>query len=175
MAAKIWGPQAGHGIQLIVGATTLSWWLGWTILAPINFIVGVIFVLFPRRLLKTIVREAANDIIEVATNSSQLSLADDEKKVATTYIASVIRLLKNKILMLNTFAAVFIQIGIVNFYNHEANYLQSRFFLPTSDEDGYYNEWTSRLMTRLVTPPMAALTIVIGGLIIAKANPSARY
>ncbi|ETN67232.1 organic anion transporter [Anopheles darlingi] len=176
IGARIWGTQLGLAVGLVVGATTLSWWLGWAILAPITFLVGFAISLFPKRLLATMVRQAADDIIETATSNSAQSLTTlpDKWLADITLWATLKRVFSNKILICNVLALVFIQTGLVNFHAHEQSYLQSRFFLPTSHADGVNDEWTSRLITNLLKPPVVALTVVVAALVIAKVNPSAR-
>lgn len=175
LAAKFWGVQLGFFTSLIVGLTSFGWFLGWIFLAPILFTIGFLAVMFPRRLLSTVVRQAANSILESATNTSHASLANTKFMADIDFFPTALRLLTNKILILNIFAAVFVQTAFINFSRHEANYLQSRFFLPTSEADGLNNEWTSQLVTSLLKPPMMALAILVAGLIIAKANPRPRY
>jgi hypothetical protein len=175
LAAKYWGSQFGLGVSLLVGFTPFGWWLGWAILAPPLFVAGLFIALFPKRLLSTVVRLAANNIIETATNTSQLSLSQHKLLADINFFPSIRRLLSNKILMFNVIATVFLETAIFNFVFHESNYLQSRFFLPSSEADGINNEWTSRTVTFLLKPPLVALSILVAGLIIAKANPSVRY
>lgn len=173
LAARLWGQQFGVAISLAVGATALGWWLGWIIIAPIIFILGFLVSLFPKRLLSTLVRQAADDIIETATNNSQ-SFPTHKWLADIGLAASLRRIFMNRILIFNILALVFIQTGVINFIAHEQNYLQSRFFLPTSDANGLNDEWTSRLITSLLRPPLVALAVIVAGLIIAKANPSPR-
>lgn len=174
LAAKFWGIQMGFFTSLIVGFTPFSWFLGWILLAPFLFVIGFLAVMFPRRLLSTVVKQAANSILESATNSSHASLANSKFIADVDFFPTIRRLLTNKILLFNIFAAVFVQTAFINFTRHETNYLQSRFFLPTSEADGLNNEWTSQLVTSLLKPPMVALSILVAGLIIAKANPRPR-
>ena len=174
LAARFWGVQIGYFTSLLVGITPFGWWLGWLILGPFLFIIGFLAVMFPRRLLSTIVKQAANSILESATHASHASLASTKFIADVDFFPTLFRLFTNKILLLNIFGAVFVQTAFINFTRHESNYLQSRFFLPTSDADGINNEWTSQLITSLLRPPMVALAILVAGLIIAKANPKPR-
>ncbi|XP_055644230.1 solute carrier organic anion transporter family member 74D [Toxorhynchites rutilus septentrionalis] len=174
IAARIWGHQFGVAISLAVGASTLGWWLGWVIIGPIIFVLGFLVSLFPKRLLSTLVRQAADDIIETATNNNSQSFPTHKWLADVSLSASLRRLFSNSILIFNLLALVFIQTGVINFNAHEQNYLQSRFLLPTSDANGLNDEWTSRLITNLLRPPLVALAVVVAGLIIAKANPSPR-
>lgn len=174
LAAKFWGYQLGSLISLLVGLTSFGWFFGWVFLSPILFVIGFLAVMFPRRLLSTVVRQAANFILESATNSSHASLANTKFMADIDFFPTMMRLFTNKILLLNISAAVFMQTAFVNFNRHEANYLQSRFFLPTNEADGLNNEWTSQLITSLLKPPMISLSILVAGLIIAKATPKPR-
>lgn len=175
MAAKLWGLQWGSAVYYGVAATPFGWWLGWTILAPIFFILAILISLFPKRLISTVVRQAADNIIEVATNNSQLSLSPHKLLADISLGSSLKRLFLNKILMFNVIASVFIETAIFNFFQHEISYLQSRFFLPADGSRGFSSEWTSRILSTLLKPPFVALSVLLAGLIIAKANPSARF
>ncbi|KAL7041620.1 hypothetical protein ACKWTF_000836 [Chironomus riparius] len=174
LAARFWGTQLGSLVSLMVGWSSFGWFLGWIILAPILFIIGFLAVMFPKRLLSTVVRQAANNILESSSNSVHATLSNAKFLADVDFFPSFVRVFRNKIVIFNIFAAVFIQTGMINFFRHETNYLQSRFFIPTSEADGLNNEWTSQLVVNLMKPPMLALSILVSGLIIAKANPSSR-
>lgn len=177
MAAKVWGIQWGSALFYGITATPFGWWLGWTIVAPIFFILAILISLFPKRLISTVVRQAADNIIEVATNNSQLSLAPHKLLADISLGSSLKRMFTNKILMFNIVAAVFIETAIVNYFAHEDSYLQAKFSIPaTTNANGVLsNEWTSRILSTLLKPPFVALCILLAGLVIAKANPSARF
>lgn len=89
-------------------------------------------------------------------------------------MSSVKRLIRNKILMFNILATVFVETAVVNFAFHEGSYLQSRFLLPADNSNLLNNEWTSRTATKFLQPLVVALTVLASGLIIAKANPCPR-
>lgn len=131
--------------------------------------------LYPRRLLSTVVRQAADNIIEVATNSSQLSLSPNRMLADISFSNSFKRMMTNKILMFNVLSAMFVQTAVVNFFYHEQDYLQARFFLASDDSQEFRNEWTTRILTTLLKPPLVALSVLVAGLIIAKASPNPRY
>lgn len=126
LAAIFWGHQWGHGLSLAVKETTLGWWFGWAIISPWLLLLAIIVSLFPIRMLSSVVRQAADTIIETATNSSQLSLSPSKLLADISFSKSIMRLVKNKILMLNVLATVFVETAVVNFMFHEHNYLQSR-------------------------------------------------
>lgn len=174
MAGKSFGNQCGYGLSLLLKETSLGWWFGWSIFSPIIFILAIVVGLFPSRLLATVVRHAAETIVERVTNSSQLSLARGKLLSDISFCSSIKRILRNKILLLNTLATVFIETALVNYTLQEQNYLQSRFQLPADSSELLNNEWTSRTITKFIQPLLVALSILIGGLVIAKANPSPR-
>lgn len=174
LAARFWGPQLGSGVAFFVEAVPLGWWLGWAILCPFIFTIGLLISLFPRRLLKTAVELAANRILETMSSSNGNFAAPSRYLADISFFASIRRLFTNKILLFNVAALMLLQTGIVNFMALEESYLQARFFLPTSEADGLYDEWTSRLISFLLTPPLVGLAILVSGLVIAKVNPSAR-
>jgi hypothetical protein len=175
LAAKFLGVQVGAMTSILIGLTSFGWWFGWVFLSPILFVTGFLAVMFPKRLLATVVKQAANSILESSTSASYASLARTKFIADPGFFSTIMRLFTNKILLLNILAAVFVQTAYVNFTRHESNYLQSRFFLPTNEGDGLNNEWTSTLIASLLKPPMVALSILVAGLFIAKVNPSSRY
>ncbi|KAG4066838.1 hypothetical protein HA402_012905 [Bradysia odoriphaga] len=174
LAARVWGWQFGSALNYGVAETSLGWWLGWAIISPTLFILAFLVSLFPKRLLTTVVRQAADNIIEVATNNSQLSLAPNKLLADISFFSSMKRMFTNKILIFNVLATVFIETAVINYFFHEKNYLQSRFLLPTDVSMSISNEWMSRTITTLLKPPIVGLMILVAGLIIAKANPSPR-
>ncbi|KAJ6647839.1 Solute carrier organic anion transporter family member 74D [Pseudolycoriella hygida] len=174
LAARIWGWQWGLALNYGVAETTLGWWLGWSIISPTLFVLAFCISLFPKRLLTTVVRQAADNILEVATNNSQLSLAPNKLLADVSFFSSMKRMVTNKILIFNVMATVFIETAIVNYFFQEKHYLQSRFLLPAELSMSISDEWMSRTITSLLKPPIVALTILAGGLIIAKAKPSPR-
>lgn len=174
LGARAWGIQFGSGVAFFVEATPLGWWLGWTILCPIVFTVGLLISMFPKRLLKTAVQLAANRILETISNSNENVISRTRYLADIHYFSSLRRLVSNKILMFNVVALMFMQTGVINFNFYEEEYLQSRFFLPASEADGLNDEWTSRLISFMLTPMLMALAVLVAGLIIAKVNPAAR-
>lgn len=172
LAAKIWGSQWGSALAYAVAALQVGWWLGWAIIAPIFFLLAILISMFPRRLIKTVVRQATDNIVEAASGHSQLSLSPNNLLADIAFGSSLRRMVTNKVLVFNVLAAAFIETAIVNFYSHEASYLQSRFFVPT-DESGV-DEWSSRMWTTLLRPGSIAMAVLLGGLVIAKAKPSAK-
>uniref|UniRef100_A0A034W6D8 Solute carrier Organic anion transporter family member 1A1 n=1 Tax=Bactrocera dorsalis TaxID=27457 RepID=A0A034W6D8_BACDO len=173
LAGRIFGLQVGSFVVLGVGATTLGWWLGWLILAPLVLLSGIVLGLFPKRLPKTVIHHAAQRIIEetqTRTFGSQFSTYIDD----VGFGPSLKRIFTNKLLMCNLLGIMFIFSATVNFELQEESYLQSRFFLPYSEEDGLLQEWEARFVAYFLRPPVAAVGILVLGLIISKLKLSGR-
>lgn len=167
LAGRYIGLLLGNGLSLFTQGVSLGWWLGWAIISPILLIIAIFIGLFPRRMLNTVIREST----ETATNSNQIRakfLSD------ISFFSSLSRIFRNKILLLNIFATVFIQTALINFALQEQNYLQSRFLFPIDDSNILNNEWTSRTLSKLIQPFIVALAVLLGGLVIAKTTPNAR-
>lgn len=174
LAGKYIGTMLGNSLSLVVNLSSFGWWFGWALISPILLILAIIVGLFPRRLLSALIRQAAHTIVETATSSSQMSLTRTKYLSDISFFSSIKRLLSNKILLLNILATVFIETAMINFLLQEPNYLQSRFLLPIDSSNLQHNEWTSRTITKFVLPFVVALGVLVGGLIISKASPSAR-
>lgn len=174
LAGRFFGFVLGNVLSMFTHEVSLGWWLGWAIISPILLIIAIIIGLFPRRMINTVVRQAADTIVETATNSSQLSLSRTKFMSDISFFSSVARLFRNKILLLNILATMFIQTALINFAIQQQNYLQSRFLIPADDSNVLNNEWTSRTLSKFLQPLVVALAVLIGGLVIAKATPSPR-
>uniref|UniRef100_W8B1W1 Solute carrier organic anion transporter family member 1A5 n=1 Tax=Ceratitis capitata TaxID=7213 RepID=W8B1W1_CERCA len=173
LAGRIFGLQVGSFVVIGVGATTLGWWLGWIVLAPFVLVSGITLGLFPKRLPKTVIHHAAQRIIEethTRTFGSQFSTYIDDVGLGP----SLKRIFTNKLLMCNLLGIMFIMSAYVNFELQEESYLQSRFFLPYSEEDGLLQEWEARFVAYFLRPPVAAVGILVLGLIISKLKLSGR-
>lgn len=173
LAAKISGSQLGSTLAYGVSATSLGWWLGWAILAPVLFVLAVLMCLFPKQLIKTVVRQAADTIVEALSSQHDISIAPQNLLADISFGSSLRRIITNKVLVFNVLAAVFVETAIVNFWAHETSYVQARFYVPT-DESGQH-EWSSRMWATMLRPSSIATSVLLGGLIISKAKPSAKY
>lgn len=174
LAGRYVGFCFGNLLSFLTHGVSLGWWLGWAIISPILFILAILIGLYPRRMIESAVRLGADTIVETATNSSQLSLSRTKFLSDISFFSSVARLFRNKILLLNIFATVFIQTALINFALQQDNYMQSRFLMPADGSNVLNNEWTSRTLSKLIQPIVVGLAVLIGGLIIAKATPSPR-
>lgn len=64
LGCRLWGTQIGTALGYVVrAATPLGWWLGWSVLAPVLFVLAVLVALFPRQLPRTSVRQATELIV----------------------------------------------------------------------------------------------------------------
>lgn len=174
LASRFLGIQLGSVLSLVVNLSSFGWWFGWAILSPLLFIVATVISMFPRKLPLTLVRQAADKIVETATSSSQMSLSRSKFLSNVSFFSSIVRIFENKILLLNIFGLIFIETALINFTFQEDIYLRSRFLMGIDSSDLSNNEWTSRTLAKFIQPFGVALAILIGGLIIAKAAPSAR-
>ncbi|KAH8308417.1 solute carrier organic anion transporter family member 1A1 [Drosophila kikkawai] len=173
LAARVFGQQMGSLLVLGVGLTHVGWWLGWVIIAPFIFVGAVMLGLFPKRLPKTVIHQAAQRIIEQSNMrafGSQFSTYLDD----SDFWPSLKRLFNNRLLMFNLLSIMCVQSAVVNFGLQEESYLQSRFFLPYNEQDGLTEEWTSAFVSYFLKPPVMAVGMLISGLIISKARLSAR-
>ncbi|XP_026835143.1 solute carrier organic anion transporter family member 1A1 [Drosophila erecta] len=173
LAARVFGQQAGSFLVLGVGLTHVGWWLGWVILAPFIFVGAVLLGLFPKRLPKTVIHQAAQRIIEQSTMrnfGSQFSTYMDD----SDFWPSLKRLFNNRLLMFNLLSLMCVQSAVVNYGLQEESYLQSRFFLPYNEQDGLAAEWRSAFVSYFLKPPVMAVGMLISGLVISKARLSAR-
>lgn len=174
LAGRYFGFCLGNLLSFLTHGVALGWWLGWAIISPVLFILAIFIGLYPRKMIDAVVRQAADTIVETATNSSQLSLSRIKFLSDISFFSSVARLFRNKVLLLNIFATVFIQTALINFALQQDNYLQSRFLMPSDGSNVLNNEWTSRTLSNLIQPIVVGLAVLIGGLIISKATPSPR-
>lgn len=181
LACWLWGNQFGAALGHVVAATPLGWWLGWSVLTPLLFTLALLVSLFPRRLIKSMVRQAADTIVHEAYSSQQslagvghLAAAAPQQPLLSdiSFNRSCRRMLTNRVLMCNALAATFVATAAVNYAAHETSYLRARFLLPTLDDD--LLAWPSRLWTQMVRPVAVALAVLLAGLVIAKARPSPR-
>lgn len=81
----------------------------------------------------------------------------------------------NRVLMCNVLAATFAATALLNYAAMETEYLRARFYVPTGDADGDLPmAWPSRVWTLLVRPVAVAGAVLLAGLVIARARPTAR-
>ncbi|XP_012256142.2 solute carrier organic anion transporter family member 74D [Athalia rosae] len=155
-----------------------AWWIGWPLLGLNLLIPGIILAIFPRRLPSEIVEQAAASILD-SVNGSRRSSFKSYRQVfeSSTFLSSIGRFFENKILIFNTVAGMFVMAALVNFMANEHIFLESRYYIPrpTGMFVGFGDPWTSRLLGTTLKPVIVGFTVVITGVIIARARPQASY
>ncbi|KAI9583900.1 organic anion transporting polypeptide 33Eb isoform 1-T1 [Glossina fuscipes fuscipes] len=171
LAAKFFGLESGSLLTLSVDAANLGWWLGWIIIAPAVCISGILLALFPRKLPRDVHKlDSGNNVDNNSENEPEsIPFIDDPD-----YGASMKRLFGNKLLMFNVASLMFIKGATINYALQEEKYLQSRFFLAYSEENGLAQEIRARFVLLFVKSPAAAISMIIGGLIISKMKLTSR-
>lgn len=171
LAAKFFGLESGSLLTLSVDAANLGWWLGWIVIAPAVCISGILLGLFPRKLPRDVRKlDSGNNLNNNSENEPEsIPFIDDPD-----YGASMKRLFGNKLLMFNVASLMFIKAATINYALQEENYLQSRFFLAYSEENGLAQEIRARFVLLFVKSPAAAISMLIGGLIISKMKLTSR-
>ncbi|XP_055386484.1 solute carrier organic anion transporter family member 74D [Condylostylus longicornis] len=172
LAAHFWGAQLGAAVSLQVDALPLGWWLGWVIIVPLLIISAIIIGLFPRKLVRTIVRQAADLIIQRMSQPNLIESVEYVKEF--TFFPTLKRLITNRTLMFNLLAFTFLETVLINFSLQEEEYMQSRFFIATSEANGLLDEWMSRFLLIILKPPILGFTILFAAFIVAKLQPSAK-
>ncbi|XP_034471659.1 solute carrier organic anion transporter family member 1A1-like [Drosophila innubila] len=118
-------------------------------IGAVDLVGAVLLGLFPKRLPKTVIHQAAQRIME-QTNlrgfGSQFSTYLDD----TDFWPSLKRLFSNRLLMLNLLSIMFLQ------------------------SDGLTQEWRSAFVAYFLKPPVMAVGMLVAGLVISKAQLSAR-
>lgn len=155
-----------------------AWWLGFPILSVLLVVPGLLLSWFPRMLPSEVVEQAAASLLNSAGRYDGTPRTQAVKKdVSRNFFPSLCRLFSNKILMFNILASIFSAMGIINFMTYENVILESRFHVPrpTGLLLGFADPMYSRLASSILKPILISLIIIISGLVIAKARPSARF
>ncbi|XKL63602.1 hypothetical protein PGB90_005966 [Kerria lacca] len=132
-----------------------AWWIGWYPVGVICLILTVLLFLFPRTLPRAAARKQN---IVVAEARTPLSISDFKK--------SMVRILKNKIMIFNSFSSVCFTMGLMAYWTFMPKYMESQFRLSASK---------SNFLTGTVGILSNALGIMTAGLIISKLRPSPRF
>ncbi|PSN49394.1 hypothetical protein C0J52_12003, partial [Blattella germanica] len=132
-----------------------AWWLGWVPFAIINIILAILFAMFPKKLPRTAERMRA---IGVTIEKSKKSFSDFKQVI--------LRLIKNKILLFNSFSFVCFLFGLTGFWVFQPKYIEYQFRQTAS---------MSSFVTGIIGLVCSALGVLTSGIIITKFKPSARY
>ncbi|GLG94708.1 Protein of unknown function [Gryllus bimaculatus] len=87
--------------------------------------------------------------------------------------STVKRLLKNPIVGLLTLFLMFLYAPLHFFSQYENRYLESVYFIPEPEYSGgvFKDQWTSRVTTAFLKPPIILMTMLLSGMIIARKRP----
>ncbi|XP_014482148.1 PREDICTED: solute carrier organic anion transporter family member 1A5 [Dinoponera quadriceps] len=155
-----------------------AWWLGFPILSVLMVVPGLLLAWFPRRLPSEVVEQAAASLLDrSAVHNRAPHRTTNQKAGSPDFCPSFLRLITNKILMCNILAMAFCAMALLNFMTHEDIYLESRFHIarPTGMLLGFNDPLRSRLIINISKPVLIGLIVIISGLVLAKAKPSARF
>ncbi|XP_058831551.1 solute carrier organic anion transporter family member 74D-like isoform X2 [Topomyia yanbarensis] len=144
-----------------------AWWIGWLILGFAMALFALLIGLFPKQLPRVAVRKR----ITAEKLKLGMKLIESEKEVVQpTSFADMIhtfkRLAKNKILMLNNFAAVFYFFGFMPYWVFTPKYIETQYKESAS---------TSNFVTGTVALAFSAVGILVSGVVITRYRPRARY
>ena len=96
-----------------------------------------------------VVEQAAASILDGASGMARDPHTSFKKVGSTRFFPSILRLITNKILVCNVFAAIFCAMAIINFIASENLFLESRFYVPrpTGMLLGFSDPLTSRAIS----------------------------
>ncbi|XP_068085644.1 solute carrier organic anion transporter family member 74D isoform X2 [Anabrus simplex] len=132
-----------------------AWWLGWAPLGTVSCCLAAIMLLFPKHLPRAAQRKAESSKPRI---QRQKSFKDFKMTFA--------KLVKNKVLVLNTCSGVCFMFGYIGYWIFMPKYLETQ-----------YRQSAARasLISGSVGLIFSALGIMASGLVISKFKPPARY
>ncbi|CAB3387511.1 Hypothetical predicted protein [Cloeon dipterum] len=138
-----------------------AWWAGWAVLGSLLLFMAFLISMFPQTMPRTIIRRrearARGEQVEQSASSEKASLSD--------MIDTVKRLLKNKIYMCNTLAAIFYMFGFMPFWMYTPKYIEVQYRVSAA---------RASFFTGSVGLVFSAFGILISGFVITKFKPTAR-
>lgn len=129
-----------------------AWWKGWIPLAILNLLFAVFMIPFPRHLPRAYQRKIDAG---VAIDDSQLSFKDFRKMLG--------RLVKNKVLVLNSVSGTFYMFGMMGYWTFMPKYLESQFQQSASE---------ANFITGSVGLMCTGLGTLCSGFVISRYKPS---
>lgn len=146
-----------------------AWWLGWIILAIVIFFFSTLLALFPKTLPRAAVRkELLKRQISRQQSKTSSVRGNMETEIPTSFkdmIKTFQRVMKNPILMMNNFAAVFYFLGYMPYWIFLPKYIETQYRQSAS---------ASSLITGTVGLIFSAIGILLSGIVISKYKPKAR-
>lgn len=90
------------------------------------------------------------------------------------FFTTLLRLLNNKIFIINLISFTLLQSAIINFEIFEIIFNQTKYHVPKYDISGYHDPSLIQFTTNLLKQPLVCISIVACGFVIAKSQPRAR-
>lgn len=144
----------------------------WLIFASILFLIGVIISMFPYELPAVVMRKMVESILVLAHGEEEEEKPETQSEEFWT---TFLRIISNKILMVNVYATLFLHSAVINFDILQNEYYKSRFYVYISqDRSGYQDTWLVQIFTNIMKQPFVVLAIISTGMVIAKIRPSAK-
>nr|XP_033340979.1 solute carrier organic anion transporter family member 74D-like isoform X1 [Megalopta genalis]XP_033340980.1 solute carrier organic anion transporter family member 74D-like isoform X1 [Megalopta genalis] len=154
-----------------------AWWLGLPIFTLLLIVPGLLLSWFPRMLpSEQLVERAAASLLYNTMDRRPPRRLLSEKSEDDGFFSSVGRLFVNKILIFIVLACAFYMMAMMNFMAYENLIIQSRFHVskPIGKLLGFNDPLVSRLTINILKPILIGLIVMVSGLIMSKAKPSAR-
>ncbi|XP_049940041.1 solute carrier organic anion transporter family member 74D-like [Schistocerca serialis cubense] len=140
-----------------------AWWLAWAPMGVVELALAAALCLFPRQLPATARRKAR------APTPPHLQQQQQQQQLPKTsfkdFRQAVLRLLRNKVLMLNTISSVCFMFGYVGYWTFMPKYMETQFRQSAS---------RASLITGSVGLGFTAAGLVLSSVYISRAKPSAR-
>ncbi|XP_066258869.1 solute carrier organic anion transporter family member 2A1-like [Euwallacea similis] len=145
----------------------------WLLVASLLIIAGTLIAMFPKVMPNTLLRKSVNSLLSIAAGNI---VSPEFKSHTDGFFKSLWRLLKNKIVLLNITAMMFMQAAIVNFNIKEKDFNQVKYHVSKyNDASGYSDPALIQISTNLLKQPLIAVSYVAAGLVIAKLKPKPKY
>lgn len=155
-----------------------AWWLGWVILGSVMFLQAFLIAFFPKKLRKRAPKvekitqpaeQPLKDRNDVNSNGiGKLFIDENEHKPSTTkdFLPSLIKLIRNKLLMVNIFSGVFYILGGSGYMTFMTKNMEVQFYKSSSEAN-------------IVIGPAILLSMVgafiVSGYVISKFKPRPMY
>ncbi|XP_065222460.1 solute carrier organic anion transporter family member 74D-like [Planococcus citri] len=130
-----------------------AWWIGWYPIGVLCWVSAALLVMFPRTLPRAALRR-------------QTDPQEPENLSWNDFKVSLTRIMKNKVVVLNSFSSVCFAMGLMAYWTFMPKYMESQFRLSASK---------SNFLTGTVGILSNALGIMTAGLVISKLKPSPRF
>ncbi|XP_072401918.1 solute carrier organic anion transporter family member 74D-like [Diabrotica undecimpunctata] len=146
-----------------------AWWLGWIILAIVIFFLSTLLALFPKTLPRAAVRkELLKRQMSRQPSKASSMKAEEDSDIPRSFkdmIKTFKRVMHNRTLMMNNFAAVFYFLGYMPYWIFLPKYIETQYRQSAS---------ASSLITGSMGLVFSAFGILLSGIVISKYKPKAR-